>query len=132
MDLIPLDPAHVDERGMIIDLIAGEEINAVTLVTFTEGAVRGNHYHARTIQWNYIVSGEILMATELPGQGRRERVLKRGDFARSIENERHALKALSEAVVLVLTRGPRGGDQYEVDTVRLTEPLIEPAPLEGG
>jgi quercetin dioxygenase-like cupin family protein len=126
MEIIALKPAHADARGTITDLISDEEINAVTLITFTKGAVRANHYHERTIQWNYVMSGEILLVTEIPDQGRKERVLKAGEFAVTREHERHALKALTESEVLILTKGPRAGTQYENDTFRLKEPLIAP------
>jgi quercetin dioxygenase-like cupin family protein len=126
MELIDLKPAHTDARGTIVDLIADGEINAVTLITFSKGAVRANHYHERTIQWNYVIRGEILLATQFPGDARQERVLKAGDFAVTRENERHALKGLTDAEVLILTKGPRAGNQYENDTFRLVEPLIAP------
>jgi quercetin dioxygenase-like cupin family protein len=127
MELIALKAAFTDARGSITDLISDDEINAVTLITFAKGAVRANHYHERTIQWNYVVKGEILLATQMPGQARLERVLKAGDFAVTRENERHALKGVTEAEVLILTKGPRAGTQYENDTFRLTEPLIAPS-----
>jgi len=126
MELISLKPAHIDARGSITDLIADDEINAVTLITFAKGAVRANHYHERTVQWNYVVSGEILLATQIPGGQKLERVLRAGEFAVTRENERHALKGVTEAVVLILTKGPRAGSQYENDTFRLTDPLIAP------
>lgn len=126
MDIIDLKPAFSDDRGHIIDLIDNEEINAVTIVTFTKGAVRANHYHKHTIQWNYVMSGEILLATQYPGQDKVERVLKAGDFVITPANERHALKGLSDAEVLILTKGPRAGLQYESDTFRLDVPLIDP------
>ena len=126
MELIPLKAAHVDARGTIVDLIADDEISAVTLVTFTKGAVRGNHYHERTVQWNYVMSGEILLVSQMPGEASVQHVLKRGDFACSRANERHALKALDDAEVLILTKGPRAGSRYEDDTFRLSEPLIIP------
>lgn len=124
MELIKLIAAHTDARGTITDLISDDEVNAVTLITFTKGAVRANHYHERTIQWNYILSGEILLVTQMPGAERIEKVLKKGDFAVTRENERHALQGVTEAEVLILTKGPRAGTQYENDTFRLAEPLI--------
>lgn len=126
MELIHLQPAHTDARGSITDLISDDEINAVTLITFTKGAVRANHFHKRTVQWNYVISGEILLVTHIPGHDRVERVLRRGDFAVTRENEQHALKGLTEAEVLILTKGPRAGSQYEADTFRLDVPLIAP------
>ena len=124
MELIKLIAAHTDARGTITDLISDDEVNAVTLITFTKGAVRANHYHERTIQWNYVLSGEILLVTQMPGAERVEKVLKKGDFAVTRENERHALQGVTEAEVLILTKGPRAGTQYENDTFRLAEPLI--------
>jgi quercetin dioxygenase-like cupin family protein len=125
MEFVELHPAHTDERGTITDLIADGVINAVTMITFTKGAVRANHYHKETIQWNYVISGEVLLVTQLPGGERQERLLKKGDFALSRENERHALRAETDAEVLILTRGPRAGFDYEKDTYRLgDDPLI--------
>jgi len=98
----------------------------VTLITFKKGAVRANHYHERTIQWNYVISGEILLLTQVPGAEKKERALKKGDFAVTREGERHALQGMTDAEVLILTKGPRAGTQYEKDTFRLEEPLITP------
>lgn len=125
MEIINLRPAFTDDRGAITDLIGDDTINAVTVITFTKGAVRANHYHEHTIQWNYVISGEVLLATQLPGGERVERVLKKGDFAVTRERERHALRGLTAAEVLILTKGPRAGSQYENDTFRLAEPLLK-------
>ena len=124
MDLINLKPAYSDARGCIIDLIADDEVNAVTLITFRPGAIRANHYHERTIQWNYVISGEILLVTQMPNCERNERILGRGDFAVTRECERHALKGLRDSEVLIITKGPRAGSQYENDTFRLDVPLL--------
>ena len=72
-------------------------------------------------------TGEILLATQMPGGEKIERTLKAGEFAVSRENERHALKGITEAQVLILTKGPRAGTQYENDTFRLSDPLIAPS-----
>jgi quercetin dioxygenase-like cupin family protein len=124
MEIIHLTPAFVDLRGSITDLIFNEEINAVTLITFTKDAVRANHYHEHTIQWNYVIRGEVLLSTQFPGEVKQERILKTGDLAITRENERHALKGITEAEVLVLTKGPRAGSNYENDTFRLVTPLL--------
>lgn len=124
MEIINLKPAHSDERGCITDLISDDEVNAVTLITFRTGAIRANHYHERTIQWNYVISGEILLVTQAPGGERNERILGKGDFAVTREYEHHALKGLSDSEVLIITKGPRAGTQYENDTFRLDVPLL--------
>ena len=126
MEIIKLKPAHADERGIITDIVSDEQINAVTLITFTKGSVRANHYHENTIQWNYVLSGEILFVTQFPDAERREIILRKGDFIVTHEYEHHALKGLSNAEVLILTKGPRAGGNYESDTIRLAVPLINP------
>jgi quercetin dioxygenase-like cupin family protein len=125
MELIKLEPAYKDQRGVIIDLIANEDVSAVTLITFTKGAVRANHYHKHTIQWNYVISGKILLVTQIPGEQKVEKILRSGDFAVTRENEHHAIKGISEAEVLIITKGPRAGDKYENDTFRLDKLLID-------
>ena len=53
-----------DHRGEISDLIENEKINAVTLITLKKGAVRGNHLHKKTWQWNYIISGKMKLISK--------------------------------------------------------------------
>ena len=125
MEIIKLEKAHEDSRGYIKDLISNDEINAVTFITFTKGAIRANHYHKNTIQWNFVLSGEILLVTQFPEGKINEKILKQGDFVLTQKNERHALKGLTNAEILILTKGPRSGTQYEVDTFRLDVPLIK-------
>ena len=122
MEIINLKPAFSDSRGDITDLIDGNEINAITYISFAKNAVRGNHYHKLTIQWNYVISGEILLVTQMPGSERVEKILSKGDYVVSYQNERHALKGISDcSEVLIFTKGPRAGSDYEEDTFRLSE-----------
>jgi quercetin dioxygenase-like cupin family protein len=124
MDMIEVAPSFVDERGEIIDLLENESINAVTIVTFKKGAVRGNHYHKHTSQWNYLISGKIKLVTQNLAGGREEAVMKRGDFVLLGPNVRHALVGVEDSELIVFTQGPRGGKEYESDTYRLDVPLI--------
>lgn len=123
MKVTRIQPAHVDARGKISDLVENESINAVTVITFEAGAVRANHFHDHTTQWNYVMSGKIRLVTQMPGEGRVESVLEKGDLAVTVPRESHALVALEPSEVLILTKGPRGGKDYESDTFRLTTPL---------
>ncbi|HCC47990.1 MAG TPA: hypothetical protein DEQ38_07750 [Elusimicrobia bacterium] len=125
MKKIKLKPAHTDARGRITDLLQREEINAITEISFTRGAVRANHFHKKTWQWNYVLSGRIQIAAKLPGKPVRRAVMKKGDLIVTVPNESHALKALAPSELMVFTKGPRGGKEYENDTFRLTEPLLK-------
>ena len=124
METIKVTVSFNDNRGQIIDLIQDEHINAVTIVTFTKGAVRGNHYHKETFQWNYLISGKIKLVCQIPGKDVVETIMKKGDLVVTEPDERHALVGCEESELLVLTKGPRGGKEYERDTFRLEIPLF--------
>jgi len=114
-----------DDRGEIIDMIENENINAVTLITFKKGAIRANHFHKETTQWNYVISGKINIATQMPDEKIVETIMNVGDFVETVPNEKHSLKAFEDSTLLVLTKGPRGGKEYETDTFRLDIPLLK-------
>lgn len=115
-----LGDSFTDERGRIEDLIVGP-VDAVTRIFTAKGAVRGNHYHRETIQWTFVLSGSLLMA-----HGDVQRILGPGEIAVDEPGVPHAWKAMVDTDVLVFTKGPRSGKDYESDTVRLETPLIEP------
>jgi quercetin dioxygenase-like cupin family protein len=124
MDIIKAQPSFSDARGDITDLLENETINAITVVTFRKDAVRGNHYHRHTTQWNYLVSGCIRLVTQMPGKPARETIMRPGDLVITGPDERHALQGLEDSTLMVFTKGPRGGKEYESDTYRLDAPLI--------
>lgn len=123
MKKIDVAPAFKDARGEIIDLLENENINAVTVITFAPGAVRGNHYHKQTTQWNYVMSGKIKLVSQVPGEQVVETIMEAGDFVVTGPEVRHALVGLEQSTLMVFTKGPRGGKEYEADTFRLKEPL---------
>jgi quercetin dioxygenase-like cupin family protein len=115
---------HSDDRGIIIDLIENQTINAITYISFTKGAVRANHYHKKTTQWNYVTKGSIKLVTQFGDEEIKELILEKGDFAVTTPMEKHALVGLEDAEMLVFTEGPRGGKEYESDTFRLEQSLV--------
>jgi quercetin dioxygenase-like cupin family protein len=109
-----------DERGVIQDLIT-RRIDAVTEITTKAGAVRGNHVHAVTTQWVYMVYGKMLFVAQMPDGQRDSIVHGPGDLICEPAGIPHAWRAIEDTAVLVLTRGPRSGPEYETDTQRLPE-----------
>jgi quercetin dioxygenase-like cupin family protein len=107
--------SFADERGTIEDILPGP-IDGVTKIFTRAGAVRGNHIHRQTTQWTYVVSGTLTAASPA---GRTVHVA--GDLFEEPPGIPHAWHAEEDTVVLVLTRGPRTGDGYENDTVRLPD-----------
>ena len=117
---------HEDERGVIADVFFNEEINHVNLITSKPGATRGNHYHPKSVQRILIVEGSLeywYRDKDSVGLGKMT-LAKRGDLVESPPNEIHALKIGDSGCAFVtFTSGPRGGSDYEQDTVR-TENII--------
>ena len=114
-----------DDRGEITDIMVKENIDYVTLITSAVGSTRGNHYHKKTDQGVYILEGKLKMLTQMPDGPVIATILEKGDLAKTGFMERHAMIALENAAFMVFTRGPRGGEDYETDTYRLSEPLSE-------
>jgi quercetin dioxygenase-like cupin family protein len=112
----------VDERGEILDILPGP-IDCVTRITSVAGAVRGNHRHLHTVQWALVLSGRLLVVTE-DGESRTRREYGPGEMAEDRPGTAHAWKSLTDTVVLVFTRGPRSGADFELDTERLKVPLL--------
>ena len=127
-----IEPAFEDHRGIILDILEGQKIDAVTYISFKNSAIRANHYHKETTQWNYVLSGELKYCNKLIDKDLYEstdneifeEVLYPGDFCVSHPWEAHAFKGIKESEMLVLTRGPRSGMNYEKDTFRLKTPII--------
>jgi quercetin dioxygenase-like cupin family protein len=112
---------YEDDRGVIQDLFG--PVDSVTQIYTCRGAVRGNHYHAATTQWAYVVSGKLLVAT-YEDDGPHEKTFGPGEISHEPPGVHHAWKALEDTVVLVFTRGPRSGEAYETDTHRLEVPIL--------
>ncbi|MAI59689.1 MAG: hypothetical protein CMM92_01555 [Rickettsiales bacterium] len=113
-----------DHRGAIRDIIAKERIDFVTIISNKKGAVRGNHYHKETVQYLYVLEGSILVASQFEGQELKKQILSEGDLLQNEALEHHAIESLEDSKLLILTRGPRGGDDYESDTFKLDKPLL--------
>jgi len=66
------------------------------------------------------------LVTQIPGSRVVETLMGKGNFIVIPPKERHAFVGLEAAQLIVFTRGPRGGKEYESDTFRLEAPLVAP------
>lgn len=114
-----ITPVFSDDRGTISDILERETVNSVTIITSRAGAVRGNHYHRETTQYVFVVQGRLRFTCQKPGGPRRSFVADSGTLVTSEPYDRHAMRALEDVVFLTMSRGPRGGAEYESDTFRL-------------
>ena len=113
-----------DERGAIIDILVKEKIDFVTIIFNKKNAVRGNHYHKETVQYLYVLEGSILVASKFEGKEIEKKVLSEGDLLLNEPLEWHAIKSIEDSKLLILTRGLRGGDDYEADTFKIDNPIL--------
>jgi len=126
MDVTKITTDFEDERGAITDILRQEPIDYVTVITSKKGALRGNHVHKETVQYVYVMDGRLKALSQMPGEPVRTAVLSKGDLIVNMPQEGHAFEALEDTTFLVLTRGPRGGENYEDDTFRLETSLRDP------
>lgn len=120
-----IKPSFVDKRGSITDLLTHLAVDAITLIESEVGAVRANHYHKETTQWTYILSGEIEYCSKhMKEEAIVRQILIKGMLVCAKPWVAHAIKSLTYSEILIFTKGPRSGINYELDTFRLAEPLL--------
>lgn len=111
-----------DHRGVIQDILG--PVDAVTHIYTKANAIRGNHVHHKTIQYTWILKGRLLIVTDSPKNGRQRNIYGPGEMAVEEPGVAHAWLAIEDTEVLVFTKGPRSGEDYETDTVRLEVPIL--------
>ena len=112
-----------DHRGVIQDLLT-EPLDSVTEIFTRKGAVRGNHTHNETVQWTYVATGVLRSVRLDPSGVKADITFGPGSLIKEPAGWPHAWQAVEDTTVLVFTRGPRSGENYENDTQRLEVPLL--------
>jgi hypothetical protein len=110
-----------DQRGRITDIFYKANLNHVALIDSSPFVVRGNHFHKKTIQHIYIISGSLeYWYQNATMKSSKFEVCVPGDLIMSNENEVHALRIGSDGCLfMAFTEGERGGKDYESDTFRV-------------
>ena len=111
-----------DKRGSIIDIFYKKKINHVAIIDSKPNALRGNHYHKKTIQHMLITKGSLeYWYKPLKKQTKvKKKILKVGDLVSTPPYEIHALKISKQGnQFIVFSEGIRGGKDYEADTFRV-------------
>ena len=110
---------YLDERGSITDIIDSLNFNGATIIESKLGCVRGNHYHKKTIQYVYVISGKMKSTAKKINEAVEVAVVGPGDLISHEAYEAHNFEALEDTTFLVLSSGLRSGKDYELDTYRL-------------
>ncbi len=113
--------ANKDDRGSIVDLV-NEKVNHVGLIVTEKGATRANHYHKKSTQYNYVVSGkfQITWAPASKPTQKKKIILKPGYLLTIPPMNIHQFKALEKTVLLDIISETRAAGGYEKDVYRVT------------
>jgi len=113
-----------DDRGTIMDIFMDEPKAHCTIIHSKKGSVRGNHFHKKTLQWDFMVSGSMRVLSRKDGSDViEETIVGANDFMEWELGEAHEFIALDDLIFVTFHNGPRGGENYESDTFRLEVPL---------
>jgi quercetin dioxygenase-like cupin family protein len=118
-----ITPAFTDGRGDIMDIFEGA-IYHTGIITFTPGAVRGNHYHKKQTQYTYMLNGSVELRVKdstKPNSEWESHMLRPGDLVAIPPLITHAYHASEPATMLCLTNLSREGNGFEEDTYRIDE-----------
>ena len=123
MEIKKIKCIQEDERGSITDIVEQVDFNGATIIRSKAGSVRGHHFHKKTIQYVYVLSGKMKCLAQKPQQKVIMAIVEQGDLVSHDLLESHSFEALEDTLFLVLSSGLRTGKDYEKDTYRLESPL---------
>jgi quercetin dioxygenase-like cupin family protein/SAM-dependent methyltransferase len=115
-----IDPAFMDERGVIVDFV-NTNLKHVGMITTEEKVVRGNHYHKKSNQYTYILSGsfEVLLAPSNQPANVKKVVVRAGEMISIPSGVIHQFKAIERSVMIEMDTESREGSGYEDDLFRV-------------
>jgi dTDP-4-dehydrorhamnose 3,5-epimerase len=91
-----------DERGQLIELFKGKFVQA-NLLIMRRGGVWGNHYHQKTTEYFYLLSGELNVSfKQLKTKKLKTCLYKKGEFFIVKPNTIHTIKVRKLSRCLVL------------------------------
>ena len=125
MKVLQIKTTYQDKRGSITDIVEQIDFNGATMIASKKGSIRGNHYHKKTIQYIYLLSGKLKAKSKKVDESMVEVILQPGDLISHDQLEAHCFEAIEDSLFLVLSSGLRTGKDYEKDTYRLNVPLEE-------
>ena len=125
-----LKKSFEDKRGKIIDIFVNLPKDHCSIITFNKGAVRGNHYHKKSCQFSFLLSGELDFyfgkVDKKNGKLKKlkKRTIKKNTLITHEPYEAHAFRSKKNSVMIAFSCGVRGGKNYEKDTFRLKNKLV--------
>lgn len=89
---------HHDPRGSILGIIQNKSWKEINFIKSKKGCVRGNHYHKKTLECFFIVSGKIqVLVKNLKNKKIKKFIAKENDIFIIKPFELHTFKILENA-----------------------------------
>lgn len=120
---------HTDERGILYEIIKDSEIDeSVMQVYFSKsnpGAVRGNHYHKRKVEWFMIPYGKTRLFLKDNETGEEQKLILSEDkptIVKMYPGVSHAIQNIGngESMLIAITNevfNPEDPDTYPVKLI---------------
>lgn len=124
-----IEVATSDERGNISDIFVNQQWQHVAIINTPNASeenpvIRGNHFHKRSEQSIYVISGKLKYWYKSPEETHAHYIdVSAGSCVYTPSLEIHALEIKEPTTFMAFANGIRGGDDYESDTFR-TESII--------
>lgn len=121
INVIKVKSAFDDARGSIFDIVEAE-VRHVGIIESKKGSVRAKHYHKKSTQYTFILSGKVeFFEKDMKTENAKLDKTTLGPFDLVITPPGvfHAIRCLEDCVFLDMTSESRAGKGYEEDTVRV-------------
>ena len=118
---------HEDERGVIHHLVDNVNFTSMLDISCKAGAVRANHYHNEDYHVCFLNKGKMHYY-ERPVGSKEKPVrtqIDAGEVFYTAPMVEHAMEFLEDSNFICLSKLSRSSENYEKDTIRLKESLIE-------
>jgi len=122
MEITKLQPAFVDERGSIWDLLSDDTIHHSGYLISKKNSIRGKHFHKQQKQYTLLLKGvmEISIKNLKDPQSSLEKyVLHPFEMILIPPLHYHSLLSLEDSECLIFTSKSRTNMGYEEDTFRV-------------
>ena len=115
-----IEVAYKDETKSISDIL-NKPGGHVGLITNEVDSIGGNHYHKKSTQYSYILSGkhEVLLAQAEDPSNVKKVVVRTGDLIIIPPNIIHQFKTIEKAIMVDIVSESREGTGYEDDVYRI-------------
>lgn len=119
-----IEPAFVDVRGSIWDLLTDNDIHHAGFLINKKGSIRGKHYHKEQKQYTLVLKGRIRVTVRnlLDANSKIEvSDLNKMEMVFFPPFCYHSIESLEDSECLVFTSKSRVGTGYEDDTFRIPD-----------